>query len=809
MKWKSENKLVNLGFFIALIILILLSLFSYQSFQKTNENEKWVRHTYIVLQNSTELFSVIKDAEASHRGYIITGNLKFLEPLANSTSKKDSLFNQIRLLIPDNKKQLQRIEQLIQLTKEKYSFIYNNISLRQKKGMNEAMKEINNGEGKRIMDEIRVVFHQFDKEEQYLLEERGIKTENTTNTSKIILLIGTLTSLCIFLIIFNILKKQIKQRRENEEQLFIQNEWYTQTLVSIGDGVITTDTNGIISMINKTACQVIGCKNEEVIGKNIDFVFNILNERTDQKVTNPISIALQEDKTVLLDENTILIKKDGTKIYIDDSGSPIHNKEGEIIGAVLIFRDITEKKKVELERDMFYNISIDMIGVAGNDGYFKRINPAFQKTLGYTDEEFLSRGFLDFVHSDDIKKTLAEMEKLATGEPTLSFVNRYKCKDETYKWLEWNVIPVDENLYAMARDTTERHKAEQEIDAARKKFFQILESNPVAIVITEIKNRQIKYVNDAFCQMSGFQREMMLGKNASDLKTISAKEGEKITQKILKAGGREKNMESKFRRMDGEEIDVLFSVESLEIDGSMCFIGSFIDISQRKKVEKEIKRLNQSLEKKVEKRTEELQKQKEFTDEILNKIPTEIAVYDHNKNYLYVNPKGIESEEIRDWIIGKSDFDYCKLKGIDDTIANKRKESFEKVKENESVEWIDELITEDGDLKYMLRILHPLESSDKYILTGYDITDLKKAEQEKQQYINDLEQMMFMTSHKVRHPISQLIGISNLLEEELSKEEVTGIISYIKNSILSLETFTRELTMFIHESKNKNEKRNQ
>jgi DNA replication protein DnaD len=108
----------------------------------------------------------------------------------------------------------------------------------------------------------------------------------------------------------------------------------------------------------------------------------------------------------------------------------------------------------------------------------------------------------------------------------------------------------------------------------------------------------------------------------------------------------------------------------------------------------------------------------------------------------------------------------------------------------------------------MLRILHPLENSDKYILTGYDITDLKKAEQEKQQYINDLEQMMFMTSHKVRHPISQLIGISNLLEEELSKEEVTGIISYIKNSILSLETFTRELTMFIHESKNKNEKRN-
>lgn len=73
--------------------------------------KKWVRHTYIVLQNSKELFSVIKDAETAHRGYIISGNTKFLEPLANSTSIRDSLFKQIKNLISDNKKQLQKIDQ--------------------------------------------------------------------------------------------------------------------------------------------------------------------------------------------------------------------------------------------------------------------------------------------------------------------------------------------------------------------------------------------------------------------------------------------------------------------------------------------------------------------------------------------------------------------------------------------------------------------------------------------------------------------------------------------------------------------------
>lgn len=238
----------------------------------------------------------------------------------------------------------------------------------------------------------------------------------------------------------------------------------------------------------------------------------------------------------------------------------------------------------------------------------------------------------------------------------------------------------------------------------------------------------------------------------------------------------------------------------------MCYIGSFIDITQRKKFEEEIKQLNQNLEKRVEERTDELQSQKKFTDEILNKIPTEIAVYDHEKKYLYVNPKGIENEEIRDWIIGKTDFDYCKLKGIDLSIATRRHESFEKIKHNETAEWIDELVTEDNTIHYMLRILHPLENN-KYILTGYDITELKKAEQEKEQYIKDLEEMMFITSHKVRHPVTQIIGITNLMEESLTQEEVEKVIGYLKQSANSLDSFTKELTMFIYDLKKRNDKK--
>ncbi len=804
MNGKLSSRFIYTGFFIAVIILLLLSLFSYQSLQKSNEKEQWVRHTYVVLQTSKKILLAVKDAENYHRAYMLTGNQNFLDSIAKVVVKKDGLFNKIELLVADNSHQKSRIDTLRRLVEKKYLFIYSNLSLRSKEGYDEAVEVMKKGEGKRIMDQIIVVFEHLENEENRLLEIRKIETQASVFTAKMILFIGTFSSLTILVVIFYVLQKEIKKRKKNEEQLFIQNEWFTQTLMSLGDGVITTDTDGIITMINKAACNITGWIKEEAIGKHIDFVFLITNEISGEQVKNPVREAIKNNKIVFLEHNTLLQTKNGDKIYIDDSGAPIHDRSNAVVGGVLIFRDVTEKKKTQQERDLFYTKSIDMIGIAGKDGFFKSVNPAFEKTLGYTETEFLSKGFIEFIHPEDVDKTFKEVEKLSVGEPTINFINRYKCKDGNYKSIEWNVTPVGDIWYAIARDTTARLEAEEEIKASRQKFYQILESNPAAIVITDIKNRNFKYVNDAFCTMSGFDKEMVIGKNALELKTLSAEELKRIKKQTLDAGGQEKNLESKFRRCNGEIIDVLFSVESIEIDGEMCFLGSFMDITERKKAEAEIKNLNQTLEKRVEKRTAELQNQKKFTDDILNKIPTEIAVYDHNQKYLYVNPKGIESEEIRDWIIGKTDFDYCKLKGIDETIAKKRSESFEKVKENESVEWIDELKTDDGEVKYMLRILHPLEGNDKYILTGYDITDIKKAEFEKQQYIADLEQMMFITSHKVRHSITQIIGISMLIDEKQSKTESEELIGYIKVPIADLDLFTRELTMFIYDIKNRN-----
>ena len=127
---------------------------------------------------------------------------------------------------------------------------------------------------------------------------------------------------------------------------------------------------------------------------------------------------------------------------------------------------ISERRRAEDELDHLFHLSLDLICIAGTDGSFKRLNPAWEQTLGFTNEELLAKPYFDFVHPDDRAATLAESEKLAEGAPSVLFENRYRCRDGSYKWLMWNATPGKDGLiYAAARDITERKRAERRLAA--------------------------------------------------------------------------------------------------------------------------------------------------------------------------------------------------------------------------------------------------------------------------------------------------------------------------------------------------------
>src|SRR6202795_4642601 len=128
-------------------------------------------------------------------------------------------------------------------------------------------------------------------------------------------------------------------------------------------------------------------------------------------------------------------------------------------------RAIRERRMTEEELDQLFTVSLDMLCIAGFDGYFKRINPAWEKLLGIPIAELLSKPYNEFVHPDDRGRTDAESEKLDEGEQVISFENRYRCGDGTYRWLLWNATPSVDNklIFAVARDVTERKEAERRL----------------------------------------------------------------------------------------------------------------------------------------------------------------------------------------------------------------------------------------------------------------------------------------------------------------------------------------------------------
>jgi PAS domain S-box-containing protein len=127
-------------------------------------------------------------------------------------------------------------------------------------------------------------------------------------------------------------------------------------------------------------------------------------------------------------------------------------------------RRSTEKslrQKTE-ELDQFFNVSLDFLCIANTDGHFLRLNPVWEKTLGYSMEELMAKQFIDFVHPDDLERTLKALSTLAAQQKVMHFENRCRAKDGSYRWLEWTSAPAENLIYAVARDFTDRLRAEAE-----------------------------------------------------------------------------------------------------------------------------------------------------------------------------------------------------------------------------------------------------------------------------------------------------------------------------------------------------------
>jgi PAS domain S-box-containing protein len=231
----------------------------------------------------------------------------------------------------------------------------------------------------------------------------------------------------------------------------------------------------------------------------------------------------------------------------------------------------------------FMDLSVDMFCVAGFDGFFKNLNPSFEKTLGFTTKELMAKPYMEFIHPNDHPATVVEKDGLKEGKVTFAFENRYLCKDGSYKWLLWNAVSVSEQeaIYAVARDITERKRVEALLRESEERHRKLFENNPHPTWVFDRETLRFLAVNAAAVRKYGYSREEFL---AMTLKDIRPPEDVPVLLETVRAlgEGNESSNTWRHRLKDGTIIDTENTSYALTFLGRAARVVVAVDITQRK-----------------------------------------------------------------------------------------------------------------------------------------------------------------------------------------------------------------------------------
>jgi PAS domain S-box-containing protein len=312
---------------------------------KLHQEEEERRRTMVALD---DLFSTLQDAETGQRGFIITGDEKYLEPFRSAQARLPERIkrfaNSSQLGISEGNRNA--LDEAIQ---QKIAELTQTIEVRRSEGFEAVLPFIRDDNGKKIMDRIRGMVARLREEQQAELtrdiQESNVATHHRTDTFFVTGALNVLVLLWGFMRIRQALHERNNAVLERQQQ----SDLLSTTLASIGDCVVVTDPGGRITFMNKVAADVTGWEAKDVLGRPVKAVFRIINEQTRQSVEDPVEKVIKHGVIVGLANHTLLIRKDGSEVPIDDSGAPIRTPEGKLEGVVLVFRDFSEHKQNERE----------------------------------------------------------------------------------------------------------------------------------------------------------------------------------------------------------------------------------------------------------------------------------------------------------------------------------------------------------------------------------------------------------------------------------------------------------------------------
>jgi PAS domain S-box-containing protein len=309
-----------------------------------------VQHTFKVLLAIDQLGVALTEAETGQRGYLLTGDARYLEPYEAAVPRVAPAVAELRRLTADNPSAQQRVAQIEALVPTKLAEMALTVERSRSSGSASALDIVRTDIGAHATDEIRALLGAMRDEENGLLGARLTVRDESLRGTMISAIALTTVSLLILAAAIGSLRRTLRQRNVAARSLADSEERLRVTLRSIGDAVIATDVAGRIVFLNPVAQALTGWHESEAIGVALEQVFRIFNEFSREPVDSPVAKVLREGVVVGLANHTVLIARDGSEHPIDDSGAPIRGAGGALMGVVLVFRDVTGRREAERVR---------------------------------------------------------------------------------------------------------------------------------------------------------------------------------------------------------------------------------------------------------------------------------------------------------------------------------------------------------------------------------------------------------------------------------------------------------------------------
>ncbi len=321
--------------------------------------------------------------------------------------------------------------------------------------------------------------------------------------------------------------RDIGDRLIAEEELYRSKEHLSTTLNSIGDGVITTDLDGNVTSLNSVACDLTGWSVDEALNQSITTVFNVVNAKNGRKVVNPVRKVFQTGACIGLANHTKLISRDGREYQIADSGSPISDRNGNITGVVLVFRDVTRQymiqEKLELNekkyRELVESVKAVVWEYSISEDRWVYVAPQSTSLLGWHPDEWTNLDFwITNLHLDDRENASGQFLSFNDKMESHEIEYRFGKKDGSFVWIR-DVVSVElkngkpATLRGLMFDITDRKNAELALSEKTQFIQTVMDNLPIGVALNKTDDGSAIYMNRRFEEIYGWDGDEIKGVN--------------------------------------------------------------------------------------------------------------------------------------------------------------------------------------------------------------------------------------------------------------------------------------------------------